>query len=78
MMKEGKRPWEEKLEGAGTRAEAELGRVIAYINDEVVPEVRRNGSKALRAAADELRRLAEHIDGYGGGDRPGGPGEDGR
>ena len=74
VSNEGKRAWERKLEDVGTRAEVELGRVITYINDEVVPEVRRNSSKALRSAAEELRRLAEHMDGRGGG----APGGDGR
>lgn len=42
--------------------EDDLRRVIAYINDEVVPDVRRNGSEALRAAATELGRLAERME----------------
>ncbi|WP_263366324.1 hypothetical protein [Edaphobacter bradus] len=57
-----KRPWEERLHEAGSHIEEDLRRVIAYINDEVVPEVRRNGSEALRAAATELHKLAERID----------------
>ena len=78
MSDETKRPWERKLEDAGTRAETELKRVVAYLNDEVVPEVRRNGSKTLRAAAEELRRLAEHMDGRTTAAPPGGPGGDER
>jgi hypothetical protein len=35
---------------------------VKYINDEVVPEVRRNGSEALRAAAVELHKLAQRMD----------------
>ena len=62
MTSEGKRPWEQKLEDAGARADTELRRVIAYINDEVVPEVRRDGSRALRAASGELERLAEWME----------------
>ncbi len=58
-MSDGRRTWEETIEGAGVRVEAEVRRVIGYMNDEVVPEVRRNGSKALRAAAAELDRLAQ-------------------
>lgn len=57
-----KRPWEERLSEAGTRIEEEVRRVAKYIDDEVVPEVRRNGSIALRAAADRLQRLAQHMD----------------
>ena len=33
-----------------------------YIDDEVVPDVRRNGSTALRAAADRLAKLAQYLD----------------
>jgi hypothetical protein len=39
-----------------------LKNVVKYINDEVVPEVRRNGSEALRAAAVELHKLAQRMD----------------
>jgi hypothetical protein len=63
--------WEEKLHDAGTRVEEELKRVIAYINDEVVPEVRKNGSVALRAAAEQLEKLAQKMEER---TRAGGPG----
>jgi hypothetical protein len=36
--------------------------VVTYLNDEVVPEVRRNGSHALRVAAVELQKLAQKMD----------------
>ncbi len=59
--------WEEKLHEAGSRIagsriEVELKKVIAYINDEVVPEVRKNGSEALRAAAVQMEKLAKAMD----------------
>jgi hypothetical protein len=54
--------WEERLHEAGSRMEEELRRVIAYINDEVVPEVRRNGSDALRVAAQQMEKLAQKMD----------------
>jgi hypothetical protein len=54
--------WEEKLHDASVRVEDELRRVISYINDEVVPEVRKNGSVALRAAAEQMQRLAQKMD----------------
>ncbi len=60
-------PWEQRLHEAAATVEDELKRVITYINDEVVPEVRQNGSSALRAAAAELERLARRMD-----DRPAG------
>ena len=39
---------EEKLREAMPRVEEEVKRVITYLNDQVVPEVRENSSKALR------------------------------
>jgi hypothetical protein len=42
--------------------EDEVKRVIAYLNDQVVPQVRQNSSSALRCAAEQLGRLAEHLD----------------
>jgi hypothetical protein len=44
------------------RFEQEVRRVITYLNDQVVPEVRENSSKALRVAAGQLSRLADHLD----------------
>lgn len=61
-----KRPWERRLHEAANTVEEELRRVLAFLNDEVVPEVRQNGSVALRKAAAELERLARSMD-----DRPG-------
>jgi len=57
-----KRPWEQQLRDAGTHLEADLKNVVKYINDEVVPGVRRNSSEALRAAAAELHKLATRMD----------------
>lgn len=62
----GKRPWEQKLHEAATTVEDELRKVITYINDQVVPEVRQNGSVALRAAAAELEKLARKMDEHAG------------
>ncbi len=44
------------------RVEEEVQKVIAYLNDEVVPQVRQNSSQALRVASEHLARLAEHLD----------------
>lgn len=57
-----KRPWEQRLHEAAATVEDELRRVVTYLNDEVVPEVRQNGSAALRKAAAELERLARRMD----------------
>lgn len=58
----GGKGWEEKFQDAGARLEEELRRAIRYVDDEVVPEVRRGGSVALRTASEELRKLADRID----------------
>ncbi|HEX3471991.1 MAG TPA: hypothetical protein VHT28_12490 [Silvibacterium sp.] len=55
---------DETLNKTVPRVEEELKKVIAYLNNEVVPSVRGNSSKALRVAADQLTRLAEHMDRY--------------
>jgi len=53
---------DEHFGNIGPRMEDEVKRVIAYLNNEVVPEVRQHSSKALRIAAEQLTRLAEHLD----------------
>ncbi|HVJ08907.1 MAG TPA: hypothetical protein VM554_11015 [Acidisarcina sp.] len=53
---------DEHIGSAIPRAEEELRRVIAYLNDEVVPQVRRNSSEALKIAAEQLHKLAEALD----------------
>ena len=53
---------EERIRSASSQVEDELRGVIRYLNDEVVPEVRRSGSAALRFASSELRSLAERIE----------------
>jgi hypothetical protein len=59
---EPKRPWEQQLRDAAAHLENDLKSVVKYINDEVVPDVRKNGSEALRAAAAELHKLATRMD----------------
>ncbi|HTV13493.1 MAG TPA: hypothetical protein VME68_02185 [Acidobacteriaceae bacterium] len=44
------------------RFEQEVRRVVTYLNDQVVPEVRQHSSKALRVAAGQLSRLADHLE----------------
>lgn len=53
---------DEKVTQAMPRIEEEVKKVIAYLNDEVVPGVRQNSSKALRTAAENLGKLADHLD----------------
>jgi hypothetical protein len=47
---------------AAQKIEKESERVIAYLNNEVVPAIRNHSSKALRTAAEQLSRLAEYMD----------------
>jgi glutamyl-tRNA reductase len=54
--------WEQQLREAATHVEEDVKRVVNYLNDEVVPDIRRNGSQALRVAAAELQKLAQHMD----------------
>lgn len=54
--------WKREANDVTARAEAELQRLVRFINDEVVPEVREQGSSALRKAADGLHKLAETMD----------------
>ncbi len=50
------------LRDAAERIELEIQKAIRYLNDEVVPQVRVHGSRGLREASDQLRKLAEHLD----------------
>ena len=54
--------FEQRLRDAASSVEAEVKRLITYVNDEVVPDVRRNGSDALRVASAELEQLARKMD----------------
>lgn len=57
-----KRPWEERLHEAGARMEEDVREVIRYFNDDIIPNLRKNGSEALRSAARELNRMAQRMD----------------
>ena len=61
---------DERFNQALPRVEEEVKKVIAYLNDQVVPRLRQDSSQALHAAADRLRKLAEQLDdGPGSGAR---------
>jgi predicted DNA-binding ribbon-helix-helix protein len=55
-------PWESRLREVAKTAEEDVKRLVAYINDEVMPDIRRNSSSALRSASAELHKLAERMD----------------
>jgi hypothetical protein len=56
------RKLDEEFGEAAQKMEREGERVIAYLNNEVVPAIRNHSSKALRTAAEQLSRLAEYMD----------------
>ena len=56
------RKLDEQFGAFSDRMEEEVRKVVDYLNDRVVPEVRQNSSKALRVAAEQLGRLADHLD----------------
>lgn len=56
------KPLEQRLEEAARRAEEDLRRFVRYLDAEVVPEVRRHSSTALRSAAQHLQNLADTMD----------------
>jgi hypothetical protein len=62
MANDAPKRWEQQLREAATHVEDDVRRVVTYINDEVVPDIRRNGSQALRAAAEELQKLAQRME----------------
>ena len=53
---------DEEFGDAARKVEKESERVISYLNDEVVPSIRKGSSKALRVAAEQLHKLAEYMD----------------
>ena len=52
----------QRIEEAVERIEMELRSAIAYVNDAVVPQVRRESIGAMRSAADALRNLADRFE----------------
>ncbi len=53
---------EDVLREAITQIEAQLRHAIEYVNDAVIPEVRRESISGLRTAADKLRNLADRFE----------------
>ncbi|HLJ29020.1 MAG TPA: hypothetical protein VKY85_20085 [Candidatus Angelobacter sp.] len=47
---------------ATQKLEQEGEKLITYLNDEVVPAIRGNSSKALRVAAEKLSQLANYME----------------
>jgi hypothetical protein len=51
-----------RLEEAIELIEMELRHTIAYVNDAVVPQVRKESISAIRAMSETLRNLADRFD----------------
>jgi hypothetical protein len=69
-----------RLEEAIELIEMELRHAAAYVNDAVIPQVRRESISAMRTVADKLKNLADRMDSSGSGSAagpqggsPGGP-----
>jgi hypothetical protein len=56
----------QRIEEAVELIEMELRHAIAYVNDAVIPQVRRESITAMRTAADTLRNLADRFEKKGG------------
>jgi hypothetical protein len=51
-----------RIEEAVELIEMELRHAITYVNDAVVPQVRRESINAMRSLSDTLRNLADRIE----------------
>jgi hypothetical protein len=51
-----------RIEEAVELIEMEVRHAIAYVNDAVVPQVRKESIATLRTVADKLRELADRFD----------------
>jgi hypothetical protein len=51
----------------------ELRHAVSYVNEAVVPQVRRESIAAMRSVADTLRGLADRLDAERGQQPPKGP-----
>lgn len=52
----------QRLDDLLQQVEAELRNAVTYVNDQVVPEVRRESVSAMRSLSEKLRNLADRLD----------------
>jgi hypothetical protein len=52
----------QRIDEALELIQIELRQAIAYVNDAVVPQVRRESISAMRTVADTLRSLADRVE----------------
>lgn len=62
-----------RIEEAVELIEMELRHTIAYVNDAVIPQVRRESISAMRSLSETLRNLADRFERSGGGPGAKGP-----
>ena len=53
------------IEEAARTLEQETEKFVRYLNDEVVPEVRKHSSRGLRTASEKLREFADFLEKQG-------------
>ena len=58
-----------RLEEAMELIEMELRHAVAYVNEAVIPEVRRESITAMRTVAETLRNLADRMDAKASGQK---------
>lgn len=51
-----------RVGAVGGKAEAEIRRIIAYLNNKVVPGVRKRSFTAMRRAGEQLTHLADELE----------------
>ena len=56
----------QRIDEAIELIQMELRHAIVYVNDAVIPQVRRESIQGLRSAADTLRNLADRFERQGG------------
>ena len=61
----------QRIEEAIELIEMELRHAAAYVNNAVIPQVRRESISAMRTVADRLRNLADRMDRQPGTPPPG-------
>lgn len=62
--------WGRRIEEAVELIEMELRHAVAYVNDAVAPQVRKESISAMRSLAETLRNLADRFE---QGQQPKGP-----
>jgi hypothetical protein len=67
----------QRIDEAIELIEMELRHAITYLNDAVIPQVRKESIGAMRTAADTLRSLADRFERQAGEARQNGPGQGG-